>query len=137
MPQYAYFDSTIAAPSPVLGWYDTDALEYPNLPAAANLLAISAAQWGERMTGRWAVSNGALVPYTPPAPSAAQLFAALQADASAALAESDRTVLRCYENSVAVPAAWATYRAALRAIVNGTNATATALPTRPAYPAGT
>lgn len=69
--------------------------------------------------------------------TAAQAFAALQQQAAAALSESDRTILRCYENAVTVPAVWATYRAALRAIVNGTDATATALPARPAYPTGT
>ncbi len=68
MPQYAYFDSTVAAPSPVIGWYDTESLTYPTLPIAADLLALTAEQWAERMTGQWAVSNGALVAYTPPAP---------------------------------------------------------------------
>lgn len=57
------------------------------------------------------------------------------AQARAALDISDTTILRCYENAVAVPPAWATYRAALRAIVAGE--AVTALPARPAYPAGT
>lgn len=56
------------------------------------------------------------------------------AKAADMLFASDRTVLRCYENGVAVPAAWVSYRKALRAVVSGTSAT---LPTQPAYPAGT
>lgn len=55
--------------------------------------------------------------------------------AQAALDRSDVTVIRCYEHAVAVPAAWATYRGALRAIVAG-GATSAALPTQPAFPAG-
>lgn len=47
---------------------------------------------------------------------------------------SDRTILRCYENGVAVPAAWASYRKQLRAVVSGTSTT---MPTQPAYPAAT
>jgi hypothetical protein len=38
------------------------------MPAASDLLELTPAQWAARMTGQWAVSNGALVPYTPPAP---------------------------------------------------------------------
>ena|ERR1019366_4339451 len=53
-----------------------------------------------------------------------------------ALDESDITMLRCVENLVQVPPAWATYRAALRAITNDTSQ-ATEMPTRPPYPQGT
>jgi hypothetical protein len=56
--------------------------------------------------------------------------------AQAALDKSDITVIRCIEHAVAVPAAWTTYRAALRAIVAG-GPTSAALPTAPTYPAGT
>jgi hypothetical protein len=83
-----------------------------------------------------------LQPYTVPAPTTAQLAAAAwatqQSLAQAALTESDKTILRCYENAVVVPTAWATYRKALRAIVGTATGDATiALPTKPAYPAGT
>ena len=78
MPQYAFFDATVAAPSPVIGWYDTKVLHYPNLPAAANLLPVTPDQWAARLSGLWAVSAGTLVPYTPPAPV---LTAAQQAQA--------------------------------------------------------
>jgi hypothetical protein len=68
------------------------------------------------------------------APAAAGHSLAVQAQA--ALDKSDTTLLRCVENTVPVPAAWVAYRVALRAIVGGSS-TATALPTMPAYPAGT
>ena len=76
----------------------------------------------------WAYASGVFTaPVAPPSPSVPIL-------ASAALAESDVTVIRCYEHAVAVPAEWVAYRAALRAIVSsGTGS----LPTRPAFPAGT
>jgi hypothetical protein len=139
MPKYAYYDSTVAALSPVLAWYDTDNFKYSSLPAVADLLEISETQWDARLTNPsgWAVSAGALVAYTPPAPTAAQLFATLQLQAQMSLTDSDKTILRCYENAVIVPSDWAAYRADLRAIVNGSNSTATVLPTMPAYPAGT
>lgn len=62
---------------------------------------------------------------------------ALQADAQASLDKADITLLRCLENGVSVPAEWAAYRKALRAIVNGSDSTSTSLPATPAYPAGT
>ena len=60
----------------------------------------------------------------------------LKESAQADLDKSDITIARCTENAVAVPAAWHTYREDLRAIVRGTS-TATELPTKPDYPAGT
>ncbi len=138
MPKYAEFDSKAPGETPVTGWYDTDNFKHLKLPAAADLLELNDAQWSERTQGRWAVSNGTLVPYTAPAlvPSAAQSFAVLQTKAKSALAASDRTILRCYENAAPVPPEWVGYRAELRNIVNGTNGEATSLPTRPAFPAG-
>ena len=62
---------------------------------------------------------------------------ALQQAAQAALDKSDRTVIRCYRASVAVPTAWQTYYDALVAIRNGTDTISTELPSRPAYPVGT
>ena len=69
MTQFASFDSTIAAPAaaPVTGWYDTGAVTYLNLPASANLLVVTQAQWTAQLAGGlWAVASGALVAYTPP-----------------------------------------------------------------------
>jgi hypothetical protein len=68
MPFYAGFDHTQPEPIPVSGWYDTDLIDYPNLPAADDLLEMTPEQWADRMTGSWAIEGGALVPYTPPPP---------------------------------------------------------------------
>ena len=139
MAKYAYFNSAVAAPSPVIGWYDTDDFTYASMPTTNDLLEVDETQWDARLTdpSGWAVSAGALVAYVAPAPTAAQLFAALQVQAQFALNESDKTILRCYENVVSVPSAWTAHRVALRAIVSGANSTATVLPAKPAYPAGT
>ena len=73
------------------------------------------------------------------AQSAALLLPAYKAQAQAALDRSDTTVLRCTEVGVAVPAAWAAYRKALRAIVSPASAPdpTLPLPVQPAFPAGT
>ena len=72
------------------------------------------------------------------APTPAQLWGTYQATAQAALDKSDITMLRCTENAVAVPPAWAAYRVALRAIIKAPSGDPTvALPSVPAYPAGT
>lgn len=62
---------------------------------------------------------------------------ALKQAAQAELDATDLVCLRCYKAGVSYPAAWQAYTMALRAIVSGTDTTSTALPTRPAYPAGT
>jgi hypothetical protein len=140
MTQYASFDHTVSDPKPVKGWYDTGALTYPSLPASADLLELTSEQWAARLTGQWAVSGGALVPYTPPV-----VPVPLSQRALAALTDSDTTMHRITE-AVALGlntwtgadvVAWITYRRALRAIANGGDMTSTTLPTRPAYPAGT
>lgn len=47
------------------------------------------------------------------------------------------TAMRCYIAGIAFPADWQAYRAALVAIVNGTDKKSMALPKQPNYPAGT
>jgi hypothetical protein len=84
-------------------------------------------------TGATQYQNGEWVPYVPP-----MTWTQYQQQAMSALTESDRTILRCYENGVAVPPQWAAYRKSLRAIVAATAGdTAQALPAKPAYPSGT
>ena len=70
MPKYAQFDRSLAAPSPVIGWYNTDARAYPNLPPMTDLVEVPADIWGAHYanTNGYAVSAGVLVPYTPPPP---------------------------------------------------------------------
>jgi hypothetical protein len=91
MTQYAYFNSAADAPQPVLGWYDTVAVKYHTLPPAANLLALTPAQWYARMPGPWAVMGRTLVPYTAPAPVltlAQQALTAISAGLSISLSGS-------------------------------------------------
>jgi hypothetical protein len=82
MPQYAYFDHTAPAPQSVLGWYDTDAIDYPSLPASDDLLLITSEQFAARFPNPsgWMIQSGALVPYvapTPPPPTIQQQAGAL------------------------------------------------------------
>ena len=72
MARYAKYDPAISTNSPVLGWYDTNQFVYKILPPSTDLILLSDAQWANRLNGRWAVTNGQLVPYAPPAPSAAE-----------------------------------------------------------------
>ncbi len=58
------------------------------------------------------------------------------------LDKSDKTVLRCIENSVTIPPAWVTYRKALRTIIASAGGVSDVivtdpLPTPPSYPSGT
>ena len=64
MPKLAQFDGS----GRVVGWYDTDAFNYPNLPAASELLVLTDAEWAGRLSdpSSWAVVNGALTAYVPP-----------------------------------------------------------------------
>lgn len=61
----------------------------------------------------------------------------IKQQAQIALNKSDITMMRCVEAGIAAPAAWNSYRKALRAIANGIDTTSTTLPLQPAYPAGT
>ena len=71
MPQYAQYDPSVPAPSPVIGWYNMDARKYPNLPPASDLVEVPADIWTAHYgnTNGYAVSNGTLVAYTPPPPT--------------------------------------------------------------------
>lgn len=61
----------------VIGWLDTDVVDYPSLPPDEHLVAVSDEQWEQRMASAWAVRNGAFVaaehpatPLEPPSPHA-------------------------------------------------------------------
>ena len=127
MPRFAQFDATVAQPAPVLGWYDTDLYDYPNLPAASDLLEMTDAQWAARMPGPFAVQGGALIAYSPPAP-----VVPLAVQAQHAL---DAVTMSCWQRfgmiGQPLPQAWISYNQALQAIIAGSSA-ATALPVPPA-----
>lgn len=124
-------------------YYDDIDSPIPN--GVTNVIEITDTQYIACIsTPGYTVQNGSLVVPLPQtaeqitAMQTAKLWTEYQSTAQSALDKSDVTILRCTENSVAVPTAWATYRAALRAIVRATTGDATQpLPTRPAYPSGT
>ena len=64
----------------------------------------------------------------------AEANAEAKANAQTALDASDVTILRCVEVGVSVPAAWATYRKALRAVISDPTQP---FPVKPPYPVGT
>ena len=95
--QYAQYNPALL-PAPVLGWYDTAEFDYPTLPPSTDLLALTPAQWAERTSGQWAVSNGALVAYVPPviAPTLAQAQAAQTATIITAAQAALQAVVAAY-----------------------------------------
>ena len=70
MTYFAQYDPSAITPAKIIGWYNTGARSYPNLPSASNLLEISEAEWQAHYANPdgWAVAGGALVAFTPPAP---------------------------------------------------------------------
>lgn len=128
--------------SKTTGGFYTDDIHGKNIPADA--VKITAEQHQALLDAQslgkviMADANGAPIAANAPAPSAAQLWSMYQDKAKQALIASNITMIRCVENGVAIPPAWATYCKSLRAIVGATTGDATLpLPTKPAYPAGT
>ncbi len=114
-----------------VGTWPADAIEITDTDETTIRTGLATGGTVSGTPGEWIVTP-------PPPPSAAALWAAYQATAKAAIEKSDITILRCAENSVTVPAAWAAYRKALRAILIAANGDPEQpLPIQPAYPAGT
>lgn len=69
MTLYAHFKCDVPDPSPVVGWFNTEAHDYV-LPDPKELLEVSLEQWGRRMgdPSGWAVSAGVLVSWRPVVP---------------------------------------------------------------------
>lgn len=124
---YAQYNSSAPSPAPVTGWFDT-ALFGPGaeLPAASNLLLLTEQQFSQRTSGSWAVSGGALVPYTPPVVTvslkmqavSAQAWVQQQATLASAMGEVFTEDMKDYVKAV-------------NAIASGADTTSTALPARP------
>lgn len=63
MSKYAQFDSSVQGASPVVGWFDTDIFQYPNLPDASDLIELSDAEWATHFSNPsgWMVNDGKLI----------------------------------------------------------------------------
>ncbi|MFM0405216.1 hypothetical protein [Paraburkholderia dipogonis] len=126
----------------IIAYYDD--VDSP-APAGANVIEITEDEWRACVsTSGYTVASGALVAPVPltaaqiAAQQAAADWAARQELAKAELDASDVTLIRCFENGIPLPPAWAEYRKALRAIVGVASGDATQpVPVRPDYPTGT
>lgn len=130
---YAHYDPTTQQPAPVIGWYDMWGYSsLDEMPPLSELLPLSADFWQKHITEpqtSQAVQDGTIVAYTPPPyvpPLKDQANAAMQhvqqqASMVSAMGETFGPSMRDYVK-------------ALRAIINGTDTTSTALPTAPDDP---
>lgn len=125
----------------IVAFYDSE--DSPVPASIERAIEITGAQWQACLDAPlgWTVIDHTLTAPTTSqieARQAADARASHQADAMAALDASDTTILRCYENGVAVPPAWTAYRRALREVVSATSGDpANGLPSKPPYPSGT
>ena len=94
LPKYASFDHTQPAPQLVTGWYDTDAFEYPTLPATDDLFGVTDTQWGNRPLNPCVIDNGAIVELPPPPPTPAQ-----QAQQELAARKANGIAITCTDDS--------------------------------------
>lgn len=120
------------------GFYDPDIHKVEQIPgdavevSAEDYAKLLQAQYlGKRITSN---EEGCPVAIEPPPPTAEELAVMNKAAAAIALADSDITVLRCYENGVKVPADIVSYRKTLRSIVKGE--TTDTVPEKPKAPKG-
>lgn len=86
--------------------------------------------------GQWGYVDAPAPTVAPAVPdmAAAAVLADWKARVRGALAASDITVLRCFEDGIELPDAWKAYRAELRALLAAT--ATSALPDVPPYPEG-
>lgn len=123
---YAMQTSETLGGYPLLGWVDVSLFQAaPSwLPAASELLPLTAQQWSARTSSQILV-DGKIEQYTPPAITVAEQAATLLKTEQAAVMQR----FTVYGDDT--PADWVTYLKALRAIANGTDTTSTALPEAP------
>ncbi|MDE2104742.1 MAG: hypothetical protein KGL39_46325 [Patescibacteria group bacterium] len=146
-----------AAPDPLPKNYVAPSAPLVSAPNPACTIPVAAveitdAQWQDAVVnpGKYTVQNGVIVAasvWPTPEMVSAQAWTTYKAQAAAALSKSDTTVARISE-AIALGVTswtatdvvtWMKYRRALRAILSQTQPASvpTALPSAPAYPAGT
>ncbi|AFC85930.1 hypothetical protein [Frateuria aurantia] len=125
---YASYDTSATGPTEVTGWYDVWGMSSTaNVPAAAEMLALTAEQWAARLPYGQGVHEGTIVAYTPPSTVTLADQAATAYSAAVATVQSEYGVL-----NEPTPDDWVTYLKALKAIRDGVDTTSTALPAAPA-----
>ncbi|MCE0743327.1 hypothetical protein LWC05_05405 [Acetobacter sicerae] len=128
---YATYSKDSSQPSPVTGWFDvwllSDASQIPN---AADMIPVSASDWSDtdkfRLPVGRGVLNGAIIDYTPPAPSipiidqakAAMTWIQQQASLAGAMGQTFTADMKSYVQ-------------AIQAIINGTDTGSASLPAQP------
>ena len=137
MPKYAQFDKNLPHPQKILGWYDTDEFNYPNLPDKSCLLELTKAQWNNRHNTPFIDKNKLIaepVVELTKEEIETKKRQPLISDAHKALHEVDRFTLRCYQSGIAFPFEWKKYLKDLRDIASGKDKKSLALPKKPSYP---
>jgi hypothetical protein len=122
MPKYAHIHLEISnIPKLPKGWYDTDLLNYPNLPPKNELREMTDEEWSQRHINshHHNISNTFVAR---PEPTKEDIARSVRSKAKHALDKSDDIVLRCYEDGVPVPQEWKDYRTSLRRIIDGNGA---------------
>ncbi len=122
---YALYDASASQPAPVMGWIDAWSLsDTAWLPPASQMQALTADQWSARLPTGQAVQSGAIVAYTPAAPTLAQ-------QAQSAMAWVNQQAALAAAMGQVFGSAMKTYVQTLQALIAGTDTTSAALPTRP------
>ena len=99
--QYAYFNSTLPQPTPILGWMDFNQMQYQAPPPANDLLAVTPAQWAMKSQITM-INNGQLVMPTPESAASALATAISAKDSELAAACSAAIVAGFYSSALGV-----------------------------------
>ena len=128
---YAAYSQDSSQPTSVTGWFDVWALsDASQAPNAADMIPVSASDWGDtdkfRLPVGRGVLNGAIIDYTPPAPSvpiidqakSAMAWIQQQASLAGAMGQTFTTDMKAYVS-------------AIQGIISGADTSATTLPEQP------
>ena len=128
MPKYAHLKQTnYEGPFLSDGWYDTDSINYPNLPPLSELREMTLEEWENRHVQDH-YHQGKFVKR--PEPTQEQIEEYNSRLAATAHEKSNAVVMRYYEEGFSVPDEWRDYRKTLRSIIKG-EVKVTELPKQP------
>lgn len=124
---YASYRVDAPQPTPVTGWWDVWSMsDLSGLPDRAGMLALTDAEWADRLPFGSGVQAGRIVACTPP-PVPVPL--PVQAEAELRWVQSEATLAAAMGERFTD--AMRAYVGVIRTIANGTDTTRTALPPRP------